>query len=221
VIATGKVKHHAVSSVAPKDQHFYVVLETQRGVVVVTELTQDKSCMWSVNPEDLEARNSLAKVLRVADSHGSGITVGDLKSSLANAGEPKRVGATSSHACRRKYAADIYDWAARRSSASSVEPQRYCAELLCSFKTENANGFKAEMWTKKWVELAEAERQAAKLLGIKGASTWNTLAWDRGHLRRELGGVWETRWAKLAEEEQNAAAQLGIQDVSAWWDDFK
>mmetsp|Transcript_27208 Transcript_27208/g.47191 ORF Transcript_27208/g.47191 Transcript_27208/m.47191 type:complete len:1295 (-) Transcript_27208:200-4084(-) len=42
----------------------YVVIETDRGNVVVTEMLMDGSVTWEENPTDAEYRNSIAKVIR-------------------------------------------------------------------------------------------------------------------------------------------------------------
>lgn len=48
--------------------HFYVVLETNTANTVVAEQLKDESITWAVNPNNLEDRNSLAKLLFAAEA---------------------------------------------------------------------------------------------------------------------------------------------------------
>jgi len=57
----------------------YVVLETEEGHSIVTEKLPDGMATWQENPQDLENRNSLAKVIRTRDSVTNGVSVGELK----------------------------------------------------------------------------------------------------------------------------------------------
>jgi len=59
------------------DFKYYIVLEAERGSSIVTEQIGDK-VLWEENREDLEDRNSLAKVIRTAPCRGGGIRVQDL-----------------------------------------------------------------------------------------------------------------------------------------------
>jgi len=61
----------------PPLRRFYVVLETERGQSILTELLEDGTVRWAVNPKDLEARNSLAKAVCVSDCLGASATVRD------------------------------------------------------------------------------------------------------------------------------------------------
>merc|ERR1712173_375574 len=45
------------------NHHYYVVLETAKGNVIVTEKLRDGTVTWNENPRDLEDRTSLARVL--------------------------------------------------------------------------------------------------------------------------------------------------------------
>mmetsp|Transcript_123997 Transcript_123997/g.239133 ORF Transcript_123997/g.239133 Transcript_123997/m.239133 type:complete len:738 (-) Transcript_123997:146-2359(-) len=59
-------------------RRYYLVLETEKGHKVVTEQRTDGYATWQENAEDLEDRNSLAKVLRLKEC-SNGITVQDYK----------------------------------------------------------------------------------------------------------------------------------------------
>merc|ERR1712083_189588 len=54
---------------------YYVVLETEKGNVILTEKLMDGTVTWEENPRDLENRTSLARVLHSADCSDQGITV--------------------------------------------------------------------------------------------------------------------------------------------------
>eukprot|EP00747_Dinoflagellata_sp_TGD_P065016 gnl/TRDRNA2_/TRDRNA2_154167_c0_seq1.p1 gnl/TRDRNA2_/TRDRNA2_154167_c0~~gnl/TRDRNA2_/TRDRNA2_154167_c0_seq1.p1 ORF type:complete len:450 (-),score=97.87 gnl/TRDRNA2_/TRDRNA2_154167_c0_seq1:60-1217(-) len=58
-----------------KGHHSYVVLETEHGNMIVSEVLQDGRVAWESNPKDLEDRNSLAKVLRSADCSGWSVQI--------------------------------------------------------------------------------------------------------------------------------------------------
>mmetsp|Transcript_139414 Transcript_139414/g.242666 ORF Transcript_139414/g.242666 Transcript_139414/m.242666 type:complete len:1003 (-) Transcript_139414:137-3145(-) len=59
-------------------RRYYLVLETEKGHKVVTEQRTDGHATWQESAEDLEDRNSLAKVLRLKEC-SNGITVQDYK----------------------------------------------------------------------------------------------------------------------------------------------
>merc|ERR1712014_326167 len=54
---------------------YYVVLETDKGNVILTEKLMDGTVTWEENPQNLENRTSLARVLHSADCSDQGITV--------------------------------------------------------------------------------------------------------------------------------------------------
>merc|ERR1712060_322120 len=57
----------------------YVVLETEEGHSIVTEKLPDGMATWQENPQDLEDRNSLAKVIRTTGCAADGASVRELK----------------------------------------------------------------------------------------------------------------------------------------------
>jgi len=60
--------------------HFYVVLETNAANTVVAEQLKDETIAWAVNPNHLEDRNSLAKLLFAAEAtDGEAPLLQDLK----------------------------------------------------------------------------------------------------------------------------------------------
>merc|ERR1712032_34433 len=59
-------------------RQYYVVFETEHGHKISTERLKDGAVTWVEDPEDVEQRNSLAKVLQVADCERAGITVQDV-----------------------------------------------------------------------------------------------------------------------------------------------
>jgi len=88
---------------------YYVVFETEQGNSMVTEKLGASEALWEENPKDVEDRNSLAKVVRSADCHGSSSTLRDLKLYWSG----------SSHRCSsRCYADGAYEHATGGFSAS-------------------------------------------------------------------------------------------------------
>jgi len=78
-------------------RHYYTVLETQEGNKVVTEQLASGRTTWQVNPEDLEYRNSFAKVIRKMDCN-AGIRVRDLKDHQEEEGQ--NISEASQSACK-------------------------------------------------------------------------------------------------------------------------
>jgi len=84
----------------------YVVLETEAGRSVVAEKLLDGRTLWRQDPEDLEDRNSLAKVVRSEASLSESITVRTIRERVAQGG------AASASECRH-YAQEIFRAACR------------------------------------------------------------------------------------------------------------
>lgn len=97
-----------VERVGSSQCRYYVVLESEQGHAILTEKLADGSVAWEENPQDLEDRNSLAKVLRSADCRGAGVSVGDLQS-FKSGGAPR--GASS-----KRYADSAFAQAAGESN---------------------------------------------------------------------------------------------------------
>lgn len=82
--ALGKVSIYAeaietVDSKPLERCHYYVVLETDAGNVVITEKQADGSISWSVNPKNLQVRNSLAKQILMREIQDKQLTVQKVK----------------------------------------------------------------------------------------------------------------------------------------------
>lgn len=93
---------------------YYVVIETQSGRMIRSEQLEDGIVTFEDNPEDLEDRNSLAKVIRVADC-AAPVTVFEFKrfqSTLA-----QRV---ATRADRKRYSGSAYQRALGNLSATEV-----------------------------------------------------------------------------------------------------
>jgi len=61
----------------------YVVLELEAGSVVVTEMLASGAISWQENPDNLEGRNALAKVIRSSDCSRHGIAIRAIKENKA------------------------------------------------------------------------------------------------------------------------------------------
>merc|ERR1719183_1335881 len=103
-----------------QDCRYYVVLETEHGSTIVTELRED-TVTWDENPVDLEDRKSLAKVVRTAPCGGSGSTVQELKNPRANALQHRPVGHGNK---RRTYATRAYTIAVGGVEAALVAAEK-------------------------------------------------------------------------------------------------
>ena len=61
-------------------RNYYTVLETKQGSVIVTEVLDDGSVSWVQNPNNLEDRNSLAKLLFQAEAKNE-VTLNEIQQS--------------------------------------------------------------------------------------------------------------------------------------------
>jgi len=84
----------------------YVVLETVSGRNIVTEKLRDGRVTWKEDPEDLEDRNALARVLRSQNNVSEAVTVGTVRRLQAN--EARSAAAAASAAECRRYAQAIF-----------------------------------------------------------------------------------------------------------------
>jgi len=93
--------------------HYYVVLETNRGNIIVTEKLTNGSTSLVVSPDNIEDRNSLARLLFTVEPGRSFVSVHDLKRLVDSYSEPlsKRAAPTQ----RKAYAKAIYKMMAGRS----------------------------------------------------------------------------------------------------------
>jgi len=91
--------------------HFYVVLETNAGNIIATEKLADGSTTWVVNPNCLEDRNSLAKLMVCLDIRMEKATVRNLKITQ----ESHSLKANASASERKRYARAIFSLVSPRS----------------------------------------------------------------------------------------------------------
>lgn len=91
--------------------HFYVVLDTSCGNTIVTEKLADGSTTWVVNPNCLEDRNSLAKLMVCLDIRMEKATVRNLKITQ----ESHSLKANASASERKRYARAIFSLVSPRS----------------------------------------------------------------------------------------------------------
>ncbi|CAJ1416004.1 unnamed protein product [Effrenium voratum] len=83
--------------------HYYVVLETQNGTAVVTDVSKSGTVSWLPNPRSLEDRNSLAKLLFQSDAKDN-MSIRDVKLMSEEVSLPP--GASMHH--RKQYAKAIF-----------------------------------------------------------------------------------------------------------------
>jgi len=80
---------------------YYLVLETDAGNKISTEMLWDGTVAWHENPAGLEDRNSLAKAFRSKECRGS-VTVDDMKRFQGHSTRRRKVGAF--HSSGKRYA---------------------------------------------------------------------------------------------------------------------
>ena len=69
-----------VGQVGLDERNYYCVLGTKQGSCIVTEVLDDGSVSWVQNPNNLEDRNSLAKLLFQAESKNE-VTLNEIQQS--------------------------------------------------------------------------------------------------------------------------------------------
>jgi len=96
VKATEYVERIHLTGAVAGHRRFYSVLETEKGHKILTERREDGVIIWEEDPQKLDERNSMAKVLRSKDCETS-VTLGDLKkcADASSQGSP-----TSSSVCK-------------------------------------------------------------------------------------------------------------------------
>jgi hypothetical protein len=196
-------------------RHYYVVLETEQGDVIMTEKLQDGSTTWAENPEDLEARNSLAKVIKTGDWSDKTITVGDMLSYQSDALHCRGSSARLSE--RKNYAHSVLlralpAWS--RTWASLAKAEREHAERLGISDPKAWDEGTAEVLRLTWSGLSASQQEAAHALGTSRAF------WDKSG--RAMGIAFEKSWSALTQSEREAAQLLGVDGAKAWeempWD---
>lgn len=82
--------------------HYYVVLETEKGRMIVTERLSDGQVSWNEDAADVQDRNSLAKVMHSTDRSPQ-ITVNDIR--IRQSSEATKVAQTS-----KRYAKTLFSF---------------------------------------------------------------------------------------------------------------
>jgi len=157
------------------------------------------------NPDELEARNSYAKVTRSVDCSSMGITILDIKKHQEQ--ELASIGRTKAECAN--YADDIYcivlpAW--QRSWSMLAEKEKLAVEELGLQAFWAQEGQSKEASNLSWCDLDEAQRELACSLGFDEAAWGRNICWARA----------EQRWAQLTSAEQQAARDLGVSNAVAW-----
>jgi hypothetical protein len=123
--------------------HYYVVIETSKKGKIVSELTSSGRFIWCENPDELEDRNSLAKVTRIAEC-SSGVTVGEVKAYWQ--GMLQQPTTSASQSLRKQYARNIYNLISRRNQLQHNETMAY--NSLSSATNVARASVRSTMWRK-------------------------------------------------------------------------
>ncbi|CAK9107243.1 Uncharacterized protein SCF082_LOCUS49926 [Durusdinium trenchii] len=125
---------HEVQMEAPRN--YYTVLETKQGNAIVTEILENGEVSWVQNPNNLEDRNSLAKLLFQVDCK-EGISVQDVFQLQSGAQME-----------RKQYAKSIYKLVAGRTFRGQWGGQvrRYAAPPSAGISLGNTSEFLNVMW---------------------------------------------------------------------------
>merc|ERR1712032_329314 len=109
---------------------YYVVLETGKEKRIFTEMSANGFVVWKEEPEDLEVRNSLARVFRSKDCGDKTITIRDIRKSLAKVvadWQPRRSDCTG-----KRYAQCAY--------SRAVAPEKPSAEVQTTTTNQDMGG---------------------------------------------------------------------------------
>mmetsp|Transcript_146950 Transcript_146950/g.259710 ORF Transcript_146950/g.259710 Transcript_146950/m.259710 type:complete len:1281 (+) Transcript_146950:92-3934(+) len=90
-------------------RHSYIVIESDSGATFVTEKLSNGQATWEQNPAGLEARNSLAKVVRLSEELQDGTNVRSMKNMQAM--NDWQAGFPASASQRKRYAQAAYSHA--------------------------------------------------------------------------------------------------------------
>mmetsp|Transcript_71854 Transcript_71854/g.166253 ORF Transcript_71854/g.166253 Transcript_71854/m.166253 type:complete len:997 (-) Transcript_71854:140-3130(-) len=132
VKATEYVEKAALPGKVALAHRCYVVLEMASGRRVLTEKLSDGSLKWEEEPEDLNDRNALAKVIRSAEGREAGVCLGALKENLKS----------TSKAC---------------AAASPAEIKHYAQNAFYFSTGATGSGFRQLEENCKWQRSLEAE----------------------------------------------------------------
>merc|ERR1712061_700151 len=135
------VASHVADATDAAMRHSFVVVETVSGYLIVLEKLHDASAIWMVNPQNLQDRLSLAKVIRSASCSAKGTTVADLRRFHQECGQ-----GADSRSARKEYARGAFS--------------RACGETAMA-----KSGFMVQPFRKKWIVAggcAKAEQQRQK-----------------------------------------------------------
>jgi len=131
-------------------RRYYLVLETENGHTILTERLPDGKVSWEENPEDLEDRNSLAKVTR-ASACQPGVVVQDLKTYQSTVAKgAAEAGVASPSVCKRF---------ARSAYARAVG-------------SESRRGFISAPW---WMDIAKQKIEAQQEIEAKSKGNFISL----------------------------------------------
>jgi len=165
---------------APARPHFYAVLETEAGRRIVAERHGHQAASWCEQPAGLEARNSLARVMRALDARGAGLTLRGAKRHVQD-GEaaPQGPGSESRRFAEAVYESVLAAW--ERSWAKAHPRQLQALQALgAGIAREWFEGRVLALRT-AWATLSREQREAAETLGFSEDSWGNLASWGLEH----------------------------------------
>mmetsp|Transcript_23963 Transcript_23963/g.50837 ORF Transcript_23963/g.50837 Transcript_23963/m.50837 type:complete len:1164 (-) Transcript_23963:85-3576(-) len=122
---------------APLFRRNYVVLETEQGHSIVTEQLGDGAITWAEDPEGLDERLSMAKVIRSTDCGKKAVKVGDVRAFHEEAAANR--GNSASRTQRKGYAR-----------------MAYCK--ACGEEGQSKSGFRPRLTRKRWLAVGGAAK---------------------------------------------------------------
>jgi hypothetical protein len=136
---------------AYQQSHYYIVIETGQGSKIVSELTPSGRFVWYENPDELEDRNSLAKVTRTAE-RAAGVAVGEVKAYWQ--GMLQQPAPSASQSFRKQYARNVFNLISRRNQMqqnadeSPISLQTAKPGSLSSTTNVTRASMRSAMWRK-------------------------------------------------------------------------
>jgi len=197
---------HGVRSV-----HFFAVLETNQGDLIVAEMLEDGVQSWSENPTDLQNRRTLARVFRVVACHGTCITIETAKMFGRQSVEEAATRAVEPGGVSKHFVDGLFSRlmpAKDRPWQQLTAEEKRAADLVGIRTSKEWDERSSQVWAVAWHDLGELRRECAGALGF-GRATWPLsmqAPWP----------TWAKAWTELTAAQKLAAKLFGVHTQHAW-----
>mmetsp|Transcript_43762 Transcript_43762/g.126445 ORF Transcript_43762/g.126445 Transcript_43762/m.126445 type:complete len:1161 (+) Transcript_43762:61-3543(+) len=155
--------------------HYFAVVTTAAGSMIVTERLADGALAWAANPEGLGSRCALARVTGCSSTGGAGLSLADLRAPQAEGSRAAWRRSGSECRCHTRRCLELALPAGRKGWGALAESQRLAAARLGVQTARGWDERAAPVWRLSWWDLTEQQRGAARALGVDDDS-WEDMA---------------------------------------------